>query len=116
MTIFESLCNNITIITLHGKLDASTVPILRQHLVMTAENHSGGMVIDFSNVNFIDSSGLGALIGIARNMRTGQRDIKLACLNDNVRKVFEITRASRLFDIYDDPEVAAKNFDRRTVS
>ncbi|MBI9086098.1 MAG: STAS domain-containing protein [Desulfobacterales bacterium] len=101
--------NNICVFMPRGRLDATSAPLLRERLT-AGDTIDGRIVLDFSSVDFMDSSGLGTLVASARRLRAQQGDLKLACLADKVRRVFELTRADRLFDIYDDPEAAVSSF------
>ncbi|MEI7787356.1 MAG: STAS domain-containing protein [Chlorobiaceae bacterium] len=105
MTITEKNINNFAIISLQGILNASSAPKLKSHFEQSPEGVS--VVIDLEKVDFIDSSGLGVLVGIARKKKASSAVLKLANLNDRVKKVFEITQAYTLFDIYDDVTAAA---------
>ncbi|NTW62740.1 MAG: STAS domain-containing protein [Chlorobiaceae bacterium] len=107
MIIIEKICHNITVVALQGTLDSCSSSQL--HYYSSPSVTEVPLVIDLSNLDFLDSSGLGALVEIARKKREKGSDVKLACMNDKVRKVFEITQAYRLFDIYDDVEAAAVN-------
>ncbi|RDD30380.1 anti-anti-sigma factor [Prosthecochloris sp. ZM] len=110
MTITETTHSNIHLVALKGALDASTAATLAKNSVLSGNLPT---VIDLSGIDFLDSSGLGALVGIARKKRAANSDTLLACLNTNVRKVFEITHAYRLFDIYDDPYTAAEELSKK---
>ncbi len=111
MNIKETICNNITTINLSGTLDASTAPTLRNFKYATAPGNP--IVINMSDLDFLDSSGLGAIVGMAREKRDQGGDVLLACLNNKVRKVFEITQVYRLFDIYDDVEAATLHAEKK---
>ena len=111
MIISEKICNSISVITLQGTLDASTASTLKTF--KPALPASSPIVIDFSRVDFLDSSGLGALVGIAREKRSKGGEVTLACLNNKVRKVFEITQAYKLFDIFDDVEAATLHAEKK---
>lgn len=109
MKIDQNTINNVCVLTPRGRLDAATAPKLREHLgTMGASGRQ--MVIDMGPVEFIDSSGLGALVAHVRRLRRLDGDLKLASLNDKVRRVFELTRAFRLFDIFDNSAAAVASF------
>jgi len=91
---------------LSGILNASSAPQLKSYLEET--DFSGSLIIDLELVDFLDSSGLGILVGIARRKKAANEILKLANLNDRVKKVFEITQAYTLFDIYDEVNAAAE--------
>ena len=114
MIIKETKLNNITIVAPEGTLDASTVSLLNENKALS--ENSVTVVLDLSHVDFLDSSGLGALVGIARKKRGKKADMVLTSMNDNVRKVFEITHAYQLFDVYDDARSAAEHCRTKTAS
>ncbi len=100
MTITERKLNNFSIISLKGILNASSAPKLKTYFEQLPEAES--VVIDLEQVDFLDSSGLGVLVGIARRKKASNAVFKLSNLNERVKKVFMITQAYTLFDIYDE--------------
>lgn len=106
MNISEKTIKDYKILSLKGILNASSAPLLKSHIAGLPDTQS--IVIDLENVDFLDSSGLGALVGLARKKKSNNAVIKLARMNDRVKKVFEITQADTLFDIYDDVSAAAE--------
>ena len=100
MTIIEKNINGFAIISLKGMLNASSAPQLKGHIEQSPESHS--LVIDLEQVDFLDSSGLGVLVGIARKKKLSGALLRLSNLNERVKKVFELTNAYTLFDIYND--------------
>ncbi|MBV5326029.1 MAG: STAS domain-containing protein [Chlorobium sp.] len=114
MIIIEKISHNITVVALQGTLDSSSS--VQLHNYTSPSVTEDPIVIDLSNLDFLDSSGLGALVEIARKKREKGSDVKLACMNEKVRKVFEITQAYRLFDIYDDVEAASVNAGKKKNS
>jgi len=100
MKINHNIIDNISVLTLQGRLDTVAAFQVRERLgVLGGPN--GKIVLDMKRVEFIDSGGLGALVASVRWLRGLNGDLKLACLNPDVRQVFELTRAFRLFDIFD---------------
>jgi len=114
MIISENTFNNITVIALQGTLDARNATQLKQFKSAAASTTS--VVINLSEVDFLDSSGLGAIVSIARVKRAQGGDVLLACMNNKVREVFEITQVYKLFDIYDDVEAATINAEKKHTS
>ena len=104
MTITETPKGIITVVALNGALDASTAPELQKSPAIT--NASQTVVIDLEHVNFLDSSGLGALVGTLRKKREMSAETLLSCMNERIGQVFEITNAYRLFHIFDDTSAA----------
>ena len=106
MNIIEKTINNYIILSLQGILNASSAPMLKSYVAGLPDTQS--IVVDLENIEFLDSSGLGVLVGIARKKKTSNAVVKLARMNERVKKVFEITQAYTLFDIYDDVSAAAE--------
>jgi anti-sigma B factor antagonist len=57
-------------------------------------------------IDFIDSSGLGALVGALKGVSKEKGEIRIAGLSPEVRTIFELTRLHRIFDIYENIETA----------
>ena len=74
------------------------------------------LVVDLGQVEFVDSSGLGALISALKVLRAVDGDLKLANLTEQVRLVLEITRLHRVFDAYSTAEEAARSFEDASVT
>ena len=94
-------------ITLGERLDAENVDDFKALAKQIIENPSvTGIIINFSETQFIDSIGLGALVSVLKS--TAQLNIKLALcdLSPQVRQIFELTRLYRLFEIFETPEEA----------
>lgn len=106
MTITETPEGSISIIALCGTIDASTAPEL--HKSPAIADASRTVVIDLAKVDFLDSSGLGALVGTLRLKQEADAGVLLACMNQRVRKVFDITGTIKLFHIFDDTAVAVE--------
>src|SRR5664279_2892754 len=64
------------------------------------------IVMQLNQVDFIDSSGLGALVRLMHTSRSKHGDLKLTGVPDGVRKVLEMTNLTKLFELYDSCEEA----------
>ena len=82
------------------RLDAHNSGELKDYLQRLLEGGPTSLVIDLSEVRFIDSSGLGALLSGYKNASLRQGSLALAGLQSRVRSMFELTRLHRVFDIY----------------
>ena len=103
MNINETSKIGIAILSLNGTLDALSAPEFRNNRSVIDPEKS--VVVDMEKLEFIDSSGIGAIVGASRQKRQAG-GIVLSCMNDRVRKVFEITNAQKLFHIFDDTAAA----------
>ncbi|MGI6296466.1 MAG: STAS domain-containing protein [Armatimonadota bacterium] len=91
----------IPIIDLSGEVDAYTSARFREAMVELIDNGSSSLVISMLKVEYIDSSGLGALVGGLKRSTENGGKIVLVCDNPQIRKVFEITGLEKVFPIYD---------------
>ncbi|RXK85016.1 anti-sigma factor antagonist [Chlorobaculum sp. 24CR] len=104
MIITETSANGIVIVALEGRLDALSAPKLRGSPPVA--DPKTAVVLDLEKVDFMDSSGLGAIVGAAREKGDPACGIVLSCMNNKVRRTFETTNAQRLFHIFDDTSAA----------
>ncbi len=80
-----------------GELDAFTVGDFREHLAAVAG--TGGLVVDLSDVPFMDSAGLGALIGGIRRIRDAGSDVAVVCDRPAVLRLLHTTRFDRMVTV-----------------
>lgn len=91
------------IITVHlesDRLDTHNSPAVKLELKRLLEGRSITLIIDFANVSFVDSSGLGALLSAVRVASRNGGQIRVAGLCPDVLATFELARLNRVFDIY----------------
>lgn len=102
--------NGIGMITLSGMLTAGVVDQLQDHFNnwFPPEESFSTLIVDMGAVESLDSSGLGALIGIMKKISEQNIEMKIAALQDKTRLVFEITRAYKLFHIFDTVDEAVR--------
>ena len=93
-----------------GDLDVYTVGSLRDSLGSIVEEDSPKVVVDLDSVPFMDSSGLGALMGGVRRLREAGGDLAIACTREQHLKLFTITGFGEGVSIAPTVEEAAKDF------
>jgi anti-sigma B factor antagonist len=101
--------NNVGIIEVSGRLDAYNAPELRAMYDEVADK-AVNFVFDMANCEFVDSTGLGTIVACLKSASQGGGDIHIANLQSKPRMVFDITRAHKIFHIFDDREAAVMNF------
>jgi anti-sigma B factor antagonist len=99
----------IGIAELAGRLDAQNSPAL-QKTFNAWLRQTRYLVFDCATLDFIDSSGLGALVGCLRKTLEKDGELKLAGLTAKVAMVFELTQAERLFSIFTNTGDAVDSF------
>jgi len=113
LTIQEQyLTDRRALLHIQGRLDAVTAPTLKAHLKRLVEERCVQLVLDFSAVPFIDSSGLAALVSGLKIIRESGGALKLAGLTRQTRVVFELTLLDRIFEFYDSVEAAVASLPR----
>lgn len=109
----ELMCEHIgevAIVILAGaQLDASSAEEFKRDLAPLLEKHAQ-VIFDLSQLGFIDSSGLGALLSCLRCLQERGGDLKLCSMSKSVRALFELVRMHRIFHIFDTQEEAVHAF------
>jgi anti-sigma B factor antagonist len=102
----ENTVEGVTIINLKGEIDLQFSPALRTLLQTQLKKHVPILVMDFSEVGYIDSSGLATLVEYYQQSRSYGGRIALAALNPRVRSIFDLVRLNEIFPIFDTVAVA----------
>ncbi len=90
----------VAVIALGGEVDVYTSPRVKQEIVNLLNAGTPKMVVDLTGVEYLDSTGLGVLIGGLKRARERDGDLKLVCDNTRILRIFEITGLTKIFDIY----------------
>ncbi len=88
------------VLAVGGEVDVATAPRLREKLIELVNDGHHQIVVDLSAVEFLDSTGLGVLVGALKRVRTHDGDLALVCTESRVLKVFEITGLTKVFAMY----------------
>lgn len=91
-----------------GRVDAAVALEFKNALRQSANDGPHRVVLDLSNVDFLDSSGLGAVIGVMKSIAPDQR-LELTGLHGAVEKVFKLTRMDSVFLIHANRHAALKD-------
>jgi anti-sigma B factor antagonist len=97
--------NGWSIVRAEGELDVATSPRLREALIEAIRDNPN-VVVDLTRTTFIDSTGLGVLVGALRRVNDADGSLRLVCTNRGILRVFEITGLVDVFGIYGDLDLA----------
>lgn len=99
-----------TVVEVGGEIDVYTAPKLRERIVELVDAGNYHLVIDMERVEFLDSTGLGVLVGGLKRVRAHDGSLRLVCTQDRILKIFRITGLTKVFPIHDsvDDAVAAQ--------
>ncbi|CAN5704577.1 anti-sigma factor antagonist BldG [soil metagenome] len=89
------------VVAVTGEVDVATAPRLREQLVNLVTDGNHRIVVDLDGVDFLDSTGLGVLVGALKRVRTHDGELALVCTQLRILKVFEITGLTKVFSIND---------------
>ncbi len=95
-----------SVLAVGGEVDVATAPRLRQQLIALVNDGHHRIVVDLDGVDFLDSTGLGVLVGGVKRLRGLEGDLTLVCTQPRILKVFEITGLNRAFTIYESVDAA----------
>lgn len=90
-----------TVVEVSGEIDVYTAPKLREALLNLVESGNYRLIVDMEGVEFLDSTGLGVLVGGLKRVRAHDGAIDIACTQGRILRIFKITGLSNVFTIYD---------------
>lgn len=97
-----------------GKIDANALDASNarkfQDSIRPLLTPDAKLVIDLVKVEFIDSTGLGALVSCLRQAHASGGEIKLSGLTNQARALFELVRMHRVFEVFNSPEEAINSY------
>lgn len=91
--------NNFWDISLEGELDVSTADKLKEHLHTLVAKEIVDMKINLTNLDYIDSTGLGVMIGVLKELKIRDKEIYIIDPKSNVKKIFTITGLDKIFKV-----------------
>lgn len=92
--------NGIEVVEVEGEIDVYTAPDLRELLIALVNEQHYRLVINLDKVEFIDSTGLGVLVGGLKRVRAHDGWVELVCAEERVIKIFEITGLAKVFGVH----------------
>jgi len=102
--------NEVTVVELRGEVDADVIEPLRNAITEIAGKRRAGIVLDMSDVSFIDGPGLELLLWVRDYCRQNRIQLRLAGLDENCSKILEITRLHDEFGCHAELAEAVKSF------
>ncbi|MCS7205587.1 MAG: STAS domain-containing protein [Leptospiraceae bacterium] len=110
MEISRRESGDIVILDVNGEIDLYNAPEIKDTINKLIEEKKYNVVINLDKVSYIDSSGIGALISSLSNLKKYQGGLKICNVSGSVRKVFELTKLTSFFEIYDTETEAISAF------
>jgi anti-sigma B factor antagonist len=111
LTVTSRPAGRVTIVDLNGRLilgeETANLRTTLKNLVSTGQTR---ILLNMEDVSYIDSSGLGALVGAYTSVASQQGQLKLAKLSKKTRDLLQMTRLVTVFEVFDDEELAVDSF------
>ena len=101
---------DISIINLKGYLDAHTAPTLENDFTQLMGENKFKIVVNFEELAYISSAGLGVFMAYIENIRDNKGDIKLTNMSDKVFNIFDLLGFPLLYEIYKNEDEAIRKF------
>jgi anti-sigma B factor antagonist len=95
-----------SVFSVSGELDAYTAPDLRDALDEELAGGKSWLIVDLTALTYLDSTGLGILVGTAKKCRQAEGDLAIACVRPNLLKIFEISGTKEILNVVDTMEAA----------
>jgi anti-sigma B factor antagonist len=107
----ESLdCNGVTVVIVIARgLIASNAAAFKQaaHKMIEANNR---LIFDLGELEFVDSVGLGTLVGCLKRIRQKEGDIRICRASQSVIRIFELVKLNKVFQFFDSIDTAVASF------
>lgn len=97
------------VIAVGGEIDVYTAPKLRDCITDLVGAGTYNIVVDLEQVDFLDSTGLGVLVGGLKKVRAHDGSLELVCSQERLLKIFRITGLAKVFVIHDSIDPAVTN-------
>ena len=112
LKIDKRVVDGIAIMSCHGRVMFGEEATLLRDSLKAALKKTPRLVLNLSEVTYIDSGGLGTLVGVYSSARAAGADIKLTGLGQRLRDVLQITKLATVFQVFDTEQEALAAMDR----
>ncbi len=92
--------DSYSLVDVQGEIDVYTAPKLREKLIELVAEGSHDIVVNLEGVDFLDSTGLGVLVGALKRVKANDGSLSLVCTQDKILKIFKITGLTKVFPIH----------------
>lgn len=106
LSVTTTTAEPFEIIEVGGEVDVYTAPKLREAVVNAVEAGRVRLIVDVQQVDFLDSTGLGVLVGALKRVRGEGGSLDIVCSQERLLKIFEITGLDKVFGLHDSVDAA----------
>jgi anti-sigma B factor antagonist len=108
LTLATHEADGATVLEVGGEVDVYTAPRMREQIVDLVTEGRYHLIVDMEGVEFLDSTGLGVLVGGLKRVRAHEGSLQVVCSHERILKIFRITGLTKVFEIHSSvPEALA---------
>ena len=107
-SVSQQTVDGLAVVSVHGEIDVYSAPALKEKLSSLLQGERPSFVVDLSEVGFLDSTGLGALVAARTSAVDAGGRVAVVCDRDRILKLFRITGLDGVFDIFPSVDAAAQ--------
>ncbi len=102
--------DGVDVIDMAGQLDAFTTPEIKAEFKTLTDSSRYKLALNFAGVDYVNSTGIGAIVAVAQQVRKRKGDLKLFAMKADIRKVFDLVGASKILEIFETEQEALNSF------
>lgn len=106
VTIERDVVRDKVVLRVAGRMDAESAPAFEAQCESCVAEGFTGLILDLSNLTYVSSLGLGAIVNVAKRLRDKGGEVRVCCVTGLVRQLFEITKLNHVFPPHDSVESA----------
>ncbi len=91
---------HFSLIVLSGEVDVYSAPKLREAIKGLVDQGRNNIIVDLEKVDFLDSTGLGVLVGGLKRVKQNEGELGIICNQEKILRIFRITGLTKVFPIY----------------
>ena len=114
LSVSQQTVGDYAVLTVRGEVDVYSAPALQDGLSTLLDSDAKGLVVDLTEVGFLDSTGLGVLV--AARTAAADRPLPIACKHERILKLFKITGLDGVFEIHPSVDAAVQSLGRQTAT
>ncbi len=107
---------DLTTLKVIGFLDAHTAPTLEEAIQKLIDDQKVNILVDFKELNYISSAGLGVFMGFIEEVRSRNGDIKMCSMSPKIYRVFDLLGFPTIYQIFDKQDEAAATFLKKSTA
>ena len=110
MQISIKTTNDVTVLDIEGKLDALTSPDAQSQITRLVEEGATKILVNCDKLDYVSSAGLHVLLAAAKQLKSDDGELRICCLNDIVKEVFDISGFITIFKVFASVSEALDDF------